>query len=46
MKEKYLTPEIKIEELTKTDVLCYSKLYNIHGQFGDFFKIVSLEDLL
>lgn len=46
MKEKYLIPEIKIEELIKADVLCASKPYNINGKFNDMFKKVALEDLL
>lgn len=48
MKEKYLTPEIKTEELVKADVLCASSnnQYNINGKFNDYFKKVTLEDLL
>lgn len=46
MKEKYLPPEMRIEELVKMDVLCVSKLYNINGKFNDMFKKFTLEDLL
>jgi hypothetical protein len=46
MKEKYLTPELEIEELVKADVLCVSKQYNINGKFNEMFNKVSLEDLL
>lgn len=49
MKEKYITPEIKTEILSKSDVICASDTnnhYNINGKFEEFFKKVTLEDLL
>lgn len=47
MKEKYTIPEMKVEELAKTDVLCDSleKNYNVNGTFNSVFKILNVGDL-
>ena len=48
MKDLYKTPEIKVEELTKTDVLCTSSGFTKNDKYNieDTARSWTLEDTL